>query len=575
MSGSRRRRRRRRGSAVQRTPEQLRQRPRRRPLGFGQTVLAGAVTIICIALIALIWITTERAINEQYDEAEGRVEAMLGAQAATLAIQVHSELAMVDQSLAVLQNAWDTDQASFSLAKWQKIMPGLTAVSRDLFIANDQHVVVQDILPAAVGQGIGSAYATFSTGSLEPIQFGDDRSENALVVDELGQGGVVRQYLMYLVRPLAKPKGWLIGASYQSKALTDVFAVAGLGQDGFAALVDSTHGGIQAIAGRAALQPQLTIGDSPMFQSMRSRPGGGTWTGRTPIDGTNRIVAFRKVPDRDLFVLVGAGTAMALGPAGTWARAANSVAAVATLLVLGIGGGVFWELRNWRRNRHRQRALAQAEDMLESMQGELAGLRARTATDMAQLQAVMGNVTDGVAIFDVEHRLAARNRQFVALSGLGEAELRDGLPLDELFRHQAAAGVLGSVPDIQAEVDRRMALLQPESGTGEIADTAPDGSPRVLRAERMRDGSLVLVLRSTAFAPPDVVSGVAVPKGGAAGTSSGDGPIGDSIGAAMAASAARAETAAEAVPYATGTLPTGLPADFELDADASTDPVEW
>jgi PAS domain-containing protein len=496
-SASSRPRRRRQASQVRRTPAQLREERRPRRVGLREMLAAGAVVIICVALISLIWITAERSVREQTDDTLGRVEAAITAQAATLAVQARHELQMIDQSLNVLETAWNDNPDTFDLAKWQKTMPALTEIADDLFIANDKRVIVQDINPAAVGQGIGSAYATFGNGSLEPIQTsGPGGRDNAMVVGELGSGGVTRQYMMYLVRPLARPPGWIIGASYRSKALTTVFALAGLGQGGLAAMVDTHRGGVQALAGTAALRPKLAIGDTPMFAAMQERPDGGVWIGPTAIDGVQRILAFRRIPGRDLLVVVGVPSDLVMAPAENWAAGVRSLAAMASLLVLAIGGAVLWELWHWRSIRRRRRALTQAEALLTAVQGDLAATRVRAAAGAAQVRAMLGGVSAGVAVIDGEQHLAAWNTRFVALSGLAGDPPSEGMPLEELLRRQALAGWFGAPEDIEAEVARLVPLLRPASGVGEIAGTAPDGTSLVLRSQATPDGGTVLILQA-------------------------------------------------------------------------------
>ncbi len=495
FGSSSRRRRSRSGSTIRRTAEESRTHRRRRRVGTAQVLACGGVAIICIALIALTWIGTDRAISEQTDDTRARVEAAITAQAATLAAQAQHEVQMIDQSLSVLQAAWEDNPDTFNLAEWRARMPALADVSDDLFVANDKRVIVQDINPAAVGQGIGSAYATFANGSLEPLQgSGPHGRDNAMLVGELGSGGVVRQYLMYLVRPLTKPPGWIIGASYRSSALTAVFAAAGLGEGGLAAMIDTHRGGVQAVAGSAALRPKLDISNTPMYAAMLQRPGGGIWIGPTSIDGVRRIVAFRRVPDRDLIVAVGVPLSRAMAPAENWAAAARSLAAVASLLVVAIGATLLWEVWHWRSTRHRRRVLAQAEAMLTSVQGDLAGLRAAASVSAAQLQAMLSGVSEGVAVFNGEQRLAAWNRRFGTLSGLTEDALREGLVLDDVLRQQALAGRFGSPEDIDAEVARLAAALRPEAGAGEIAATGSDGTSLALRSQPTPDGGLVLIL---------------------------------------------------------------------------------
>lgn len=506
-SSKTRQRRRRRGTATRRMSAELRQSQRRRRAGIAEVLACGAVAIISIALVALIWITAERTIREQTEDARARVEAAVTAQAATLTAQVQNELAMIDQSLAVLQSAWDSNPDGFNLATWRRNMPGLTAVANDVFIANDKHVIVQDINPAAVGQGIGSAYATFSDGSLEPIQSsGPHGHDNALAIGELGSGGVTRQFLMYMVRPLAKPTGWLLGASYRSSALTSVFASAGLGQGGLAALVDTRHGGVQALAGTAAVRPRLSVADTPMFTEMMGRPDGGIWVGRTPIDGVDRIIAFHRIPDRELMVLVGAVTGTAMAPAEIWAAAVQTLAALASVLVLAIGVTLLWELWHWRSTRRRRRALTQAETMLVTMRADLATARAQSASVAGQVQAILAGVTEGVAITDAQHHLTGWNPRFATLSGLAPAALHEGLPLDDLLRQQALAGRFGASDTVDADVARVAAALRPSSGFGEVAATDADGAGLLLRSQAVPDGGLLLILLAAALATPAVAA---------------------------------------------------------------------
>jgi PAS domain-containing protein len=512
FGGRTRQRRRRPGSVIRRSPDELHQNPIRRRVGTMQALACAAIVVICITMVMLIWINTERAVHEQAEDLRGRVEAAITAQDATLTMQAQHELQMVDQSLSVLQAAWDQDPDTFNLANWRKLMPALTIVTDDLFIANEQHVIVQDINPAAVGQGIGSAYASFANGSLEPILHnGPAGRDNTMVVGELGAGAVTRQYLMYLVRQLAKPPGWLIGASYRSTALTAVFASAGLGQGGLAALIDTHRGGVQALVGTAALRPRLDIGSTPMYNEMLARTDGGIWVGRTAMDGVNRIIAFRRIPDRDLIVAVGVVTDTAMAPADLWAAGARSLATMASGLVVAICGTLLWELWHWRSTRRRRRALTLAESLVTAMRSDLVVTRLQASVGASQVQAMLGGVSEGVATIDAEHHLVVWNPRFAALSGLPEDSLREGQPLDDVLRQLVQAGRFGAAEDVEAEVTRLVTALRQEAGWGEVAVTAPDGTHLVLRAQATPDGGLVLILGPAASMPEPVHVPVPMP----------------------------------------------------------------
>ncbi len=410
--------------------------------------------------------------------------------------QVRQELSAVDQSLAILQAAWKNDPGGFDLKSWQSRIPALTRVSDDIFIANDKRVIVQDILPQAVGQGVGAAYLSRGNGTLESI-VGQYQSGNQpdLVLGAQAENGVVRQYFMYMIRPLGKPAGWLIGASYRSAALAKVFAEGSLGNHGVAALIDTRHGGVQAVAGPAALRPKLNVADTGMYRSMLgNKAEAGTWIGPTGMDGEVRIHAYRRIPGRDLLVLAGVDEADWMAPARAWARGVQALAAVGSALVAGIGVLVFWVLWKLDSNRRRRRALEQAAIQLNSAHSVLEAAQLAAQSGMAQVRAVMEASSDGIALFDAEWRLASWNAPFAAKCGLETDLLRGGLAVDELLRHQGQAGLLGKFRDVETEIARRLVALRTGIELAVFHQAAPDGRALTVRGCSMPDGAMMLVV---------------------------------------------------------------------------------
>ncbi|MFL5281109.1 MAG: hypothetical protein ACJ8AW_08925, partial [Rhodopila sp.] len=80
--------------------------------------VSGAVTLVVLALVALIWIVTDRAIQDQSAEIRERAEQALSGQAATTAETVAHELQMIDQSLSIIQDAWKQNSDAVNLAAW-------------------------------------------------------------------------------------------------------------------------------------------------------------------------------------------------------------------------------------------------------------------------------------------------------------------------------------------------------------------------------------------------------------------------------------------------------------------------
>jgi PAS domain-containing protein len=259
---------------------------------------------------------------------------------------------------------------------------------------------------------------------------------------------------------------------------------------------------VQALAGTAAVRPKLDIGTSPMYRFMVDRPDGGIWIGRTTIDGVPRIMAFHRVPGRDLIVLVGVAEATAMAPAASWGAAARSLAFIASLLVLAIAMTLLWELWNWRRTRRRQRALAQSLALLAGLQGEMAGMRLRAAVAAAQLQVMLEDARDAVALVDGGGALTAWNPHFATASLLPDGALREGLPLEALLRALLLAGRFGAVADDEAAVARFLAALGSERGGGSGPVAGPAGAGYRLDAVPMPDGGLVLLLLPADAAAP-------------------------------------------------------------------------
>jgi hypothetical protein len=137
-------------------------------MGMAEHLTGAAVAIVGIALIVLIWMVTSRAIQDQRAEIRDHAEQRLVSQTAVVAEQVRHELLMIDQSIALIQDAWKENSDTVDLTKLRQSLPALTSVSGDIFIADDQHIIRQDIVPAVVGQGIGAAYVSFPPDRWKP-----------------------------------------------------------------------------------------------------------------------------------------------------------------------------------------------------------------------------------------------------------------------------------------------------------------------------------------------------------------------------------------------------------------------
>ena len=458
--------------------------------------------IVAFTLITLIWLLTQRVVQEQQDEIRDRTEHALSAQAATIAETIGHEMLMIEQSLTVLQAAWKADSKAFDLTTWQANMPGLTAVADDLFIADEARVIRQDILPKAIGHGIGSAYVSFPHGSLEQFQSDGTKSRDSLILQvDAGAPIEARQFLMYILRPLDHPAGWLIGASYRSATLTRLFAEAALGYNAVIALTDTQHGVVQALIGPAARRPRIDIAKSALFTAL-SRSPSGLWVGDTPIDGMPRIHAFQRVANRDISVVVAANWSEVMAVADNLAAGARAVAAVASALMLLIGSIVMWQVYTMRRNKRQKRAFDRARNEIMRLRGEAGVLIARAELNAALSKVLVDDAPDAIALFGPDLRLVLWNHLFHRNIGI---VLRQDMPLDDLLRAQAGAGLFGPVADIETEISRRVAVLHSGDTVG-VAQFGPDGERLNLCGLPIAQGGLMLLLHGLQTKPPAVAS---------------------------------------------------------------------
>ena len=503
MSGSRSNRRRRTGSTSRRyKPSELVQVQPRRPGAFGTTEIAAAagVVMVAIVVIVLIWVVTLRTTRDHDAEARERAERTVAAHAATLSEEIRHELLVVDQSLSILQALYIKDPANFEMMEWKKQVPALTSVADDIFIADEKRIIRQNVLPQAIGQGIGGAYVNFPHGPIELFaNDGGKRQDGRIIVGETGTVEA-RRYLMYVVRRLEKPTNWLIGASFRTEELTKLYAQAQLGINGVTALLDSERGVLQAIAGPSARRPVVNLLKSEMLAAFKTRTTTGVWTGPTAMDNVRRIHGFSKVRDRDMYVLVGTTEVEAMAAADSLSSGAWWQAFTASTLVTAVGGLILWEVFHLRANRRRRRGQARGQADLEAAQAELAGLRTRAAVTGSQLATLLRNATDGIALLDSELRLSAWNQIFVENCGVSADVLREGLPIDEFLRHQGYDGLFGPgqsmEPEaLEAEIARRVAILRTEPAGALLRQIGPDGGEIGMLVNVVQDGAgLELVL---------------------------------------------------------------------------------
>ncbi|MBS0639480.1 MAG: PAS-domain containing protein [Acetobacteraceae bacterium] len=465
---------------------------------IGAMEIAGAViaVVISAALIVLIWMVTSRSIVDQRDQVRDLAQRNLTGQATVMARSVGYELLVIDQSLTVLQQAWNQDAGLFDINKWKTQMPALMAVADDLFVADDKRIIKQDILPQAVGQGIASAYVSWPHGALEKLGAAAPKIGSPLGTEATQQGVDARRFIMYIVRPLQRPAGWIIGASFRTDEMAKLYSNTWFGVNALAGIVDLQNGGLQTIIGPAARRPQRSLGKTDLYAAMQKTEN-GIWVGQSPIDGVQRMHAFYRVPDRDMTVLVAATESELMAPAELFATGARGVAVAATGTIVGAAVLIAWAFYRFRATRRQQAIAKRHASELDRLRQDESRLTERAQLQSVRLRALIDNTSDGIALLDPELRMVQWNQRFE--QGIG-VPLAENMALDALIRQQSAAGMIDQeYDDLEVEVRERVRTLI--SGEGAVPQVSAGPDERVLRGVALPEGGLVLLLTGVGNIP--------------------------------------------------------------------------
>jgi PAS domain-containing protein len=458
-----------------------------------QWLVFGAIGLISLALISLIWTLTNRTIADQALEIRARTDQQVRSVAFVLAREIEDELKLVDQSLAIIQENWNDDSDTVDLGGWRKKLLALTDVANDIFIANEKGIIVQGTIPASIGQGFGSAYVTYPNGSLETFDSDGTKDPDGKIAS--GADAIqARQFLTYIVRPLKRPRGWYLGASYRSEGITKLFSGAKLGQNGVVGLVAIKRGGLQAIVGGSAQFAEMDIAQSELIEQIRKNDA-GVWAGVSPIDNVSRIVAYQHIPGRDMGVIVGVDVASAFQPLSGLAAMARALAAIGSLIVVTVAGIVVWTLATARAARQRQRTHERTEMTLMNTRQELTVTRARALLTEPEVATLMSSHSDGVLRIDGEGRLRVWNPRFAEVAGVPLDAVAVGSPIEDLLRRQANIGLFGDLADAEQEIATRLTILH-TSGQSVVPPTQSGlgGEQLTMHVRGVSDGGHVIVL---------------------------------------------------------------------------------
>ena len=443
---------------------------------IGVVVLMGA-----IAVSAFTWYVTVQQVRTQRLATSDRVTVSVNNQASIFADGLGRQLIAIEQTLRAMTDSWEADARRFDLRAMRGRASVLEGISRDALQVDENGLVRQATIPEAVGLNVANA-----DYFRDAIAHAGERDR--LFVGPATLDGIMRLWHFNVARSLRYPDGSFAGVivmDYRVSAVTDLFLQNTVGSSGMVELIGMADGRIRAAVGPPTVDPDAIISDSQMFAALQ-REASGIWVGPSSPDSVLRIHAFRRLPNRELALIVGVEEQEAMRPATEWKFDAYVYASLVTLLSLGLIITVLHAVRSARR---REVRFAEDRAVLAAANAQLEVARARADAKTDQLEATLAGMTDGVAMVDAHFCLVEWNARFAEVAGIPMETLRVGLPMEQIIRSQAEAGQFGSV-DVEAEVRQRMEALH-TGRFGITQRTRPDGRTIELRRNRLPDGGFV------------------------------------------------------------------------------------
>ena len=124
----------------------------------------------------------------------------------------------------------------------------------------------------------------------------------------------------------------------------------------------------------------------------------------------------------------------------------------------------------------------QQHELLKEQEGKL-------REQNVQLDAALNNIVQGLAMFDVEHRLVLCNRRYAEIYGLAPGQVELGTPLEKIIEHRVSNGLQSEMSP--EEIVGSMLRRPNDTNFGEFYSHLSDGRCIAITVQPMADGGTV------------------------------------------------------------------------------------
>jgi PAS domain S-box-containing protein len=441
-------------------------------------ILVGGVLVI-LTLWTMVIASTRATRDAAIDHARAETHDL----AVTFADEVSRNLDGVADTMVVIARRLQAGEDPHDISAWARETPILSlSTIQGGVVGPDGHLVSTTLDPHA---------KAIDLSDREHVRVHLEGHTQGIFISKPIVGRVSGKVTLNITRRVDDAKGklkYIIVFSLSPERLTGLTAGLELGQDGTLALVGS-DGVIRARFTRDAPDGLSGIGQTVAGHQTAALLKSGTLKGFfaavSPVDGVERLVSFRRVGDYPLAVIAALSVRGILAAPLAQERPLVEIAAIATLLVIGLSAYLIWDLHQRTAER---RKLEDTHHRLEAdiAQRERVEQQLREAQDT--LQDAVDSISEAFVIYDRDDRLVLWNEHYQRLYGAAAASiLQPGKRFADILRDAARIGVYADAAGGEAEwVEERLAARAHPAKV--VNQRLSDGRFLMVTERRMRNG---------------------------------------------------------------------------------------
>jgi diguanylate cyclase (GGDEF)-like protein len=376
--------------------------------------LQGA-TFLGVAMIALTWASIGFDLRLEWKSAQQAAIQNSGNLARAFEEQIIRSIREVDKALLVLRDAYERDPRHFNLDNSARYYLGEAI---PIFGVIDQHGMLRATTPSRLQSPV-------DLSDREHFRLPANATDDELFIGRPVAARTTGQSAIFLARRIRNADGSFGGVltgSLDPNHFVRFYESIDLGQRGAIALI-GLDGVIRAARG-LTFDPGRSLSGTGLFARM-GRPE-GWFVDKAILDGTPRLVSYRRVKGYPLIVAVGLALDEIFADYERDRRWYFVVGSALTLLVLiAIALSI----------RHRMKL----EDAREALHVSEASAQEKSR----ELQVTLDNMSQGIIMIDPSHEVAVINRQTINLLDLPPRFLDTRPKIEEILSYLWDKGEFG------------------------------------------------------------------------------------------------------------------------------------